>query len=80
MEYFNQFLNEENGFNENLPVVEKNMERQPTITRKEVVCPLQKMARGKASGPDEVVVEMFDCLGEMGIDWLHSLFQEIWSE
>ena len=47
------------------------------IARKEVMQALSKMKRGKAVGPDGIPAEVWKCLGEIGRDFLMSLFNNI---
>ena len=47
------------------------------IAREEVVQALSKMKRGKSVGPDGIPAEAWKCLGEIGIDFLMSLFNDI---
>ena len=47
------------------------------IDRDEVKFALGKMKNGKATGPDEIPVEVWKCLGEFGIDMLWDLMKKI---
>ena len=47
------------------------------IAREEVVQALSKMKCGKAVGLDGIPSEVWKCLGEIGIDFLMSLFNDI---
>ncbi|XP_070002184.1 uncharacterized protein [Nicotiana sylvestris] len=40
----------------------------------EVVRALCKMSRGRATGPDEIPVEFWKCVGRAGLEWLTRLF------
>jgi hypothetical protein len=50
------------------------------VTKVEVERALKKMKNNKATGPDEIPVEVWKCLGEVGIDKLTELMQMIWEE
>ena len=47
------------------------------IVREEVVQALSKMKHEKAVGPDGIPAEAWKCLGEIRIDFLMSLFNDI---
>ena len=47
------------------------------ISKEEVTEALRKMKVGKAVGPDLIPVEVWKCLGVVGIDWLTKLFNVI---
>ncbi|KAK4309954.1 hypothetical protein Pmani_018421 [Petrolisthes manimaculis] len=71
-QYFEKQLNEENerylrGDGE------QNEQEVADITRLEVELALKKMKNGKATGPDEIPVEVWKALGEEGVDILHGL-------
>ena len=44
---------------------------------KEVKNVLRRMKKGKAVGPDELPVEVWKCMGEMGIEFLTKLFNRL---
>ena len=44
------------------------------ISKEEVKGALRKMKSGKAVGPNLILVEIWKCLGEKGLDWLTELF------
>ncbi|XP_074327662.1 uncharacterized protein LOC141665577 [Apium graveolens] len=50
---------------------------QPSMSRAEVKGVLHKMGRGKATGPDQIPIEVWLCLGEEGEQWLTRLFDNI---
>ena len=39
--------------------------------------PLRRMKKGKAVGPDELPVEVWKCMGKMGIEFLTRLFNRL---
>ncbi|XP_019254682.1 PREDICTED: uncharacterized protein LOC109233302, partial [Nicotiana attenuata] len=47
------------------------------IKVEEVVGALRKMSRGRATGPDEILVEFWKCVGRAGLEWLAGLFNVI---
>ena len=48
------------------------------ISKDEVKEALKKMANGKVEGPDQILVEVWKCLGEEGLEWLTQLFNVIY--
>nr|XP_043611764.1 uncharacterized protein LOC122583425 [Erigeron canadensis] len=51
----------------------------PRISQEEVRLTLKKMRRNKATGPDQIPIEAWRCLGDVGISLLTSLFNKIWT-
>nr|XP_043638032.1 uncharacterized protein LOC122609036 [Erigeron canadensis] len=49
------------------------------ISQEEVRLALKKMGRNKATGPDQIPIEAWRCLGDVGISLLTSLFNKIWT-
>ncbi|OIT40319.1 exocyst complex component sec6 [Nicotiana attenuata] len=47
------------------------------IRVEEVVGALRRMSRGRATGPDEIPVEFWKCIGRSGVEWLSRLFNVI---
>jgi len=47
------------------------------ITKEEIREALQKMSNGKAVGTDQIPVEVWKFLGEVGLEWLTELFNVI---
>ena len=47
------------------------------VSREEVKNALRRMKKGKAVGPDELPVEVWKCMGEMGIKFLTRLFNRL---
>ncbi|KAI5735640.1 hypothetical protein M8J77_020866 [Diaphorina citri] len=78
-EYFEKLLNEENHrsiFEDGIP----NHGITEEISRDEVAQALKKMKNGKSTGPDEISVEAWKCLGEYGIDMLCDLMNQVLNE
>ena len=48
------------------------------LTREEVEQAVKKLQNGKAAGEDEIVAEMLKNGGEVMIDWLLEILQEVW--
>ena len=47
------------------------------VSKEEVKNALRKMKKGKAVGPDEWPVQVWKCMGEMGIKFLTRLFNRL---
>ena len=47
------------------------------VSREEVKNALKRMKKGKAVGPDELPVEVWKCMGKMGIEFLTRLFNRL---
>ena len=47
------------------------------ISKEEVKNKLRRMTKGKAVGPDELPVEVWKCMGEMGINFSTRLFNKL---
>ena len=78
-DYFEHLLNEENPravYGDGEP----NENLTPAISREEVVKALRKMKKGKATGPDNIPVEVWKSLGEEGIYMLWDLMEKIHQE
>ena len=76
-EYFEKLMNEENNREprtEEPEVVNKDVN---CVSREEVNNALKRMKKGKAAGPDELPIEVWKCMGEMGIKFLTRLFNRL---
>ena len=76
-EYFEKLMNKENNkepWTEEPEVVNKEVN---CVSREEVKNALRRMKKGKAVGPDELPVEVWKCMGEMGIKFLTRLFNKL---
>ena len=51
----------------------------PRISQEEVRLALKNMVRNKATYPDQIPIEAWRCLGDVGISLLTSLFNKIWT-
>ncbi|KAK9095307.1 hypothetical protein Scep_026776 [Stephania cephalantha] len=59
------------------PHQERNVNYTRNIRIVEVKEALKRMKIGKACGPDEIPIEVWKCLGEIGLTWLTKLFNKI---
>ena len=64
--------------NTNIEIGEENREFMRRIQKIEVEKALKKMKLRKAVGPDGIPIEVWRCLGQVGIKWLTDLFNKIW--
>ena len=76
-EYFEKLMNEENNRDSRTEEPEVVNEEVNCVTREEVKNALRRIKKGKASGPDELPVEVWKCMGEMGIKFLTRLFNRL---
>ena len=51
---------------------------EPDILECEVKWALESIAMNKASGDDEIPVELFQILKDDAVKMLHSIYQQIW--
>ena len=73
-EYFEKLMNEENNRDRRTEDAEVVNEEVNCVSREEVKNALRRMKKGKAVGPDELPVEVWKCMGKMGIKFLTRLF------
>ena len=59
------------------PVMKRNLEG-PSILKEEVKAAIKKMKNGKATGPDNIPVEMIVSLDDLGIDMTTKLLNAIY--
>ena len=76
-EYFEKLMNEENDRDPRTEEAEVVNEEVNCVSREEVKSALRRMKKGKAVGPDELPVEVWKCMGEMGIKFLTRLFNRL---
>ena len=76
-EYFEKLMNEENNRDPRTEETEVVNEEVNCVSREEVKNALRRMKKGKAVGPDELPVEVWKCMGEMGIKFLTTLFNRL---
>ena len=62
----------------NIPKSMINRDYMRRVQMQDVKEALRKMKLKKATGPDEIPIEVWKSLGERGIKWLTSLFNKIW--
>ena len=76
-EYFEKLMNEENNRDPRTEEPEVVNEEVNCVSREEVKNALRRMKKGKAVGPDELPVEVWKCMGKMGIEFLTRLFNRL---
>ena len=76
-EYFEKLMNEENNREPRTEEPEVVNEEVNCVSRKDVKNTVRRMKKGKAVGPDELPVEVWKCMGEMGIKFLTRLFNRL---
>ena len=76
-EYFEKLINEENNRDPRTEEAEVVNEEVNCVSREEVKNALRRMKKGKAVGPDELPVEVWKCMGKMGIKFLTRLFNRL---
>ena len=76
-EYFEGLLNEENERERRTGSVKAVDKEVHEITKGEVRVAMRRMKSGKAVGPDNIPVEAWKCLGEVAVDFLTKLFNNI---
>ena len=75
--YFEKLINKENDRESRTKKAEVVNEEVNCVSREEVKNALRRMKKGKAIGPDELPVEVWKCMGEMGIEFLTRLFKKL---
>ena len=76
-EYFEKLMNEENNRDPRTEEAEVVNKEVNCISREEVKKALRRMKKGKAVGPHELPVEVWKCMGKMGIKFLTGLFKRL---
>jgi len=76
-EYFDGLLNKENPREAQQTHAEVIARVVENVSDNEVRNALQRMKKGYAQGPDEIPVEAWVCLGEIGIEFLTELFNRL---
>ena len=76
-EYFEKLMNEENNREPRTEQSEVFNEEVNCVSREEVKNALRRMKKGKAVGPDELPVEVWKCMGKMGIEFLTRLYNRL---
>ena len=78
--YFEKLMNEENNRKPRTEEPEVVNEEVNCVSREEVKNALRRMKKDKAVGPDELPVEVWKCMGEMGIEFLTRLYRLLMGE
>ena len=76
-EYFEKLMNEENDREPRTEEAEVVNEELNCISREEVKNALKRIKKVKTVGPDELPIEVWKCMGEMGIEFLTILFNKL---
>ena len=76
-QYFEKLMNEENDRDSRTEEADMVNEEVNCVKREEVKNALRKIIKDKAVGPDELSVEVWKCMGEMGIKFLTRLFNRL---
>ena len=76
-EYFEKLMNEENDQEPRTEEAEVVAEEVNYVSREEEKNALRRMRKSKAVGPDELPVEIWKCVGEIGIKFLTKLFNKL---
>ncbi|KAK3563951.1 hypothetical protein QTP86_006275 [Hemibagrus guttatus] len=76
-EYFEELMNEENEREKRVEGVNSVKQKVDKIRKDEVRKALKRMKSGKAVGPDDILVEVWKCLGEAVVEFLASLFNRV---
>ncbi|KAK3519772.1 hypothetical protein QTP70_004293 [Hemibagrus guttatus] len=76
-EYFEELMNEENEREKRVEGVNSVEQKVDTIRKDEVRKALKRMKSGKAVGPDDILVEVWKCLGEAAVEFLTSLLNRV---
>ena len=76
-EYFEKLMNEENNRDPRSEEAEVVNEEVNCVSREEVKNALTRIKKYKAARPDELPVEVWKCMGEMGIEFLTRLFNRL---
>ena len=76
-EYFEKLMNEENDRNPRTKEAEVVNEAVNCVSREELKNALRRIKKGKAVAPDELPVEVWKCMGEMGIKFSTRLLNRL---
>ncbi|KAK3511388.1 hypothetical protein QTP70_006111 [Hemibagrus guttatus] len=76
-EYFEELMNEENEREKRVEGVNSVEQKVDKIRKDEVRKALKRMKSGKAVGPDDILVEVWKCLGEAAVEFLANLFNKV---
>ena len=76
-EYFEKLMNEENNREPRTEEAEAVNKEVNCVSKEEVKNAVRRMKKDKAARPDELSVEVWKCMGEMGIKFLTRLFNRL---
>ena len=76
-EYFEKLMNKENNRDPKTEEAEVINEEVNCVSREEVKNALRRTKKGKVVRPDELPVEVWKCMGEMGIKFVTRLFNRL---
>ncbi|KAK3510396.1 hypothetical protein QTP70_005869 [Hemibagrus guttatus] len=76
-EYFEELMNDENDREKRVEGVNTVEQKVHKIRKDEVRKALKRMKSGKAVGPDDILVEVWKCLGEAAVKFLTTLFNRV---
>ena len=76
-EYFKKLMNKENNRDPRTEEAEVVNEEVNCVSTEEVKNALRRMKKGQAVGPDELPIEVWKCMAEMGIEFLTRLFNRL---
>ena len=76
-EYFEDLLNQENPRERREVCAWKVIKEVEQVREEETKTALKKMKKGKARGPDDIPVEVWLILGDVGIEWLTKLINKL---
>ena len=76
-EYFEKLMNEENKRDSRIEEAKVFNEEVNSVSREEVKNALRRIKKGKVVGSDELPVEVWKCMGKMGIKFLIKLFNRL---
>ena len=76
-EYFEKLINEEYNRDHRTEKAEVVNEEVNCVSREKVKNALRRIEKGKAVGPDEMPVEVWMCMGKMGMEFLTRLFNKL---
>ena len=75
-EYIGDLFEDDRG---ERPEINKEMEGPPILKDKKIECALKSMKYGKATGPDNISVEMIEALEDTGINKLESIMNKMYN-
>ena len=76
-EYFEKLMNEKNNSDPRTEEAEVVNVEVNCVSREELKNALRRMKKGKAARPDELLIEVWKCMGQMGIRFLTRLLNRL---